>query len=196
MSEQYFTRPRYVHREDALPNPLPADEPWQPDVYRLAGLVARAVGAPLIVDVGCGDAKKLQRLANDRRVLGLDVLEVEAPPGVPFQRYDVLGPEPIPEAEGSLLIAADVIEHLTRPDVLLEKIHRSRCLGAVVSTPDRLREYGHDHGGPPRNPRHVREWTATEFERLLSHHGLDPLVLITKSHVDGQKWATIVAVCT
>ena len=196
MSERYFTPPGYEHRVDPSPDPIPADEPWQPEVYKLAGLVARAVGAALIVDVGCGDAKKLWRLADDHRVLGLDVLEIEAPPGVRFQRYDVLGPEPIPEAERSLLIAADVIEHLTRPEVLLDKIRRSGCLGAVVSTPERLRLHGHDHGGPPLNPRHVREWTATEFERLLSHHGLDPLLLLTKTHVDEGKWNTIVAICT
>ena len=196
MSERYFTPREYVHRDNPSLLPIPADEPWQPDVYKLAALLARALGATRIVDVGCGDAKKLQGLAEDYDVLGLDLLDIEVPPGVRFKQYDVLGPEPIPEAGGSVVIAADVIEHLTRPEDLLEKIHRSGCLGAVLSTPDRLREYGHDHGGPPRNPRHVREWTAPEFEHLLSRHGLDPLVLITKTHVHEQKWATIVAVCS
>lgn len=157
--------------------------------------MARAVGASRIVDVGCGDAKKLQKLASECDVLGLDLLEIEAPEGVRFRQYDVLGPEPIPQAERSVVVAADVIEHLTRPELLLEKIHRSSCLGAVFSTPDRLREYGSDHRGPPRNPRHVREWTAAEFERLLVQHGLDPVVLLTKTHVHGHAWATILAVC-
>jgi SAM-dependent methyltransferase len=195
LSGHYFTPREYVHRDNPSLLPIPADEPWQPDVYKLAGLVAHAVRATRIVDVGCGDAKKLQRLAAEHDVLGLDLLDVQVPEGVRFLPYDVLGPSPIPEAEGSLLIAADVIEHLGRPDVLLEKIRRSRCLGAVLSTPDRLSEYGYDHRGPPRNPRHVREWTAAEFERLLAHHGLDPVVLLTKTHVDGRRWATIVAIC-
>jgi len=152
LSGHYFTPREYVHRDNPSLLPIPADEPWQPDVYKLAGLVAHAVRATRIVDVGCGDAKKLQRLAAEHDVLGLDLLDVQVPEGVRFLPYDVLGPSPIPEAEGSLLIAADVIEHLGRPDVLLEKIRRSRCLGAVLSTPDRLSEYGYDHRVPAAEP--------------------------------------------
>lgn len=155
-------------------------------------LVARSVRTARIVDVGCGDARKLERLAREYGVL---VLDIEAPAGVRLRQDDVLGPKPIPQAEGSLVVAADAIERLTRPEVLLEKIRRSRCSGAVLSTPDRLREYGCDHRGPPRNPRHVREWTAAEFERLLEHRGLEPVVLLTNTRVDRRKWATIVAIC-
>lgn len=68
-------------------------------------------------------------------------------------------------------VCADVIEHLVDPTRLLASLAaRPPGTHLVISTPDRGRVPGASRTGPPKNKRHVREWTIGEFSRLLLPH--------------------------
>ncbi|MFZ4518093.1 MAG: glycosyltransferase [Microthrixaceae bacterium] len=155
------------------------DVRYQDAVYKWA---ARLAG-PVVVDVGCGSGHKLVRHVAPRAGT---VIGVDQPSGIavaartfPQHRWvaadlddpavwedlRVLGPD--------LVICSDVIEHVEDPLLLL------RRLGAlagpegriVLSTPDRTRLERDEPLGPPRNPRHVREWSADELELLVESAG-------------------------
>lgn len=164
---------------------------WQPDVYSHAGAVARRFGARRIVDVGCGAGDKLAALHPEFEIVGLDY-----GPNLDLARarysfgdwiqHDLSKPRPLPvELTGTVLVAADVVEHLLRPEYLLRAIREALFVShaAILSTPDRKLWRGDKDLGPPLNPAHVREWTADEFAAFLAKEGLEPFKLVhTRSH--------------
>ena len=149
----------------------------QPEVYALARELGRRFHCRRIIDLGCGRADKLHKLADEFEIVGVDFgsniefcrrsfpagrwidfsLESDRPP--PLEDADV---------DGALLICSDVIEHLLDPTGLLENLRRLMGLAAVglLSTPDRDRLYGPGQLGPPANPHHLREWNRSELEQL------------------------------
>jgi SAM-dependent methyltransferase len=152
---------------------------YQPDVYALAGTLADLLDIRTIVDLGCGTAAKLVPLARVAKTVGIDFgdnLENcrNSQPELTWLDHnleeDVLGPSMWAIWAPSVIVCADVIEHLLDPTVLLRSIAHGLDSGgvAILSTPDRELVRGTDDYGPPANPHHVREWTAEEFERLLT----------------------------
>lgn len=183
----------------------------QGEIYGLAFAVAQAAGLRHIVEIGGGSGRWAARLAAAG--FGVTLLDREGPnlraassllrkQGASGQQnlgwnwraaaWDIdaeAEPSSVLVGEGdefaspSLIIAAEVIEHLLYPQHLLSYIHR--CLEdgsasfAIISTPDREAWYDRRyHLGPPYNPAHVREWNATEFLRFLSCQGLVPAALL------------------
>ena len=155
---------------------------WQPDVYPDAAAIAERLSARRIIDVGCGTGEKLVALHPDFGIIGLDYgSNIEACQtrydfgtwlDVDLDRDDSLG---ISDFTDSVLICADVIEHLVYPERLLGFLSDALDRGAgalVLSTPDRdlINERG--HLGPPLNLAHVREWTSSELERFMAARGL------------------------
>ncbi len=159
---------------------------WQPDVYAMAAAMARAGGCHTIVDIGCGQARKLSALHPEFRVIGVDYGEnitwcrrtytfgswLESD----LEQHDLL---PIPPAvlSDAVIVCSDVIEHLVDPRALLATL-RSLLVHAryvVLTTPDRVRTHGTTHAGPPPNPAHTREWTTEELRRLCEIEGLPVL---------------------
>ena len=73
----------------------------------------------------------------------------------------------IDESGPILIILADVIEHLEDPRPLLRTIRRllkrHHLSRLVASTPDRYLIDGDGAVGLPKNPKHVRQWTLSEF---------------------------------
>jgi SAM-dependent methyltransferase len=155
---------------------------WQPDVYPEAAALAKGLGARKIIDVGCGTGQKLASLHPDFEIIGIDYgsnietcrqrydfgtwLEVDLDQG------DSLN---ISEFRESVLICADVIEHLVYPEKLLRLLSNALDRGAgaiVLSTPDRDLINTPGNLGPPPNPAHVREWTSGELERFMAASGL------------------------
>ena len=114
---------------------------------------------------------------------------------------DLDAPHHLPVAPADLaravLVSADVIEHLVRPEHLLASLREA--LGwaplLVVSTPERDLTRGIVDVGPPDNPCHVREWNLAEFACLLEHHGLAPARMgLTRSDDQYHATYTIMAV--
>jgi SAM-dependent methyltransferase len=206
MTDSYCIKPGYVHR------PKPeyfADSDsgivWQPDVYVEACRIAGAVGATTIVDVGCGEGRKLAPLYPTFSIIGFDFgpnLE-HCRRQLPFGRwiehdFDTEGPLPIePEAlDGAVVICSDVLEHVVRPERLLGKLRGAldHAAAVVLSTPERVETWGADHMGPPPNSAHVREWALAELGELLEREGFPHGVVgLTRSNDHANQMATILA---
>lgn len=147
---------------------------WQADVYRAAELLAERSGVQRIVDIGCGRAGKLLELRGDFAIAGIDYganieyLRENWPVG---EWHEInLESEIVPAEifQDSIVICADVIEHLVTPDTLMATLKNavSSARYVLVSTPDRERMYGEgaaEKSGPPSNLAHVREWTLHEL---------------------------------
>ncbi len=184
LSTTYVSRERpeyFVDSPDVI-----GDVTWQPDVYAIAAAIARARGCRTIVDIGCGQARKLTSLHPEFRVIGVDYGEniawcrrtyafgswLESD----LEQRELL---PIPTAllADAVIVCSDVIEHLVDPRALLATL-RTLLVHAsyvVLTTPDRVRTYGTIHAGPPPNSAHTREWTTQELRRLCEIEGLPVL---------------------
>jgi glycosyltransferase involved in cell wall biosynthesis/SAM-dependent methyltransferase len=159
------------------------DVRYQDPVYRWgAKLVGQ--GRRRVIDVGCGSGVKLVGRIAPRTPdwLGVDQdsairLASSAHPDGNWLAAD-LGRattwSSLAERPADLVICADVIEHLEDPHELLVRLRSLLAPGGVLllSTPDRGRLERIEPLGPPRNPRHIREWTADELALLAQSAGL------------------------
>jgi SAM-dependent methyltransferase len=158
------------------------DGVWQPDVYTEAAELARRLQARRVIDVGCGTAEKLAALNPEFELVGIDFgpnIEVcrERYEFGTWLEADLDRADSLPwsHVADSVLVCADVLEHLVHPEKLLRSLSSAVDSGAralVLSTPDRERINEPGHLGPPPNPAHVREWTRSELERFMGTFGL------------------------
>lgn len=159
------------------------DVRYQDPVYRWAARLVRG-GRGRVIDIGCGSGVKLVRhvAPHTQHWLGVDQssaidLAESAYPSGHWRRADLSLSSTwreLAEQPADLVICADVIEHLEDPFELLERLRSLLAPGGVLllSTPDRGRLERVSRTGPPRNPRHIREWTADELELLVTAAGL------------------------
>jgi len=168
-------------------------------VYRYAAEIAAADPAVrTVLDWGCGTGWKLLELFGHLDTLGADV-DYRLPmlqARFPARRWAVC-PVPI---DADLVLCVDVIEHLDDPLDLLRQFAAGTWRHLVISTPERERVAKHkcesrhaarrQLAGPPANRWHVREWTASEFARLIRREiGISPEIQILR------RW-NLVAHCT
>lgn len=183
----------YGIREGYISRPVPeyfADvqidgKTWQEDVYRVAAFLARESKATRLVDIGCGRAHKLIKYAHLFELVGLDTgSNIEyCRANYPFgqwvdanlERGVAAGDLFLGLFKNSVVICADVIEHLVDPTHLAEMLKDvlAEAKYVVLSTPDRLRTYRHNHGGVPMNPHHVREWSLRELRDWFKSMGFN-----------------------
>ena len=208
-AQDHFLRPGYHARSapQYFEDFTPAGEPrvYQPDVYSLADALASA-GSRRVVDIGCGKAGKLRRLAEHHDITGVDIgINIEfCRKEHAFGRWiehDIESPDPLPlhdvDLNHVIVICADVIEHVVDPYRLLGKLKTCTDRGALVllSTPERDLVRGHADPGPPQNPAHVREWAIAELRALLLHAGFDiPYLGLTVNDHVRREMSTILAV--
>jgi hypothetical protein len=157
----------------------------QPDVYACAAYLGRALDCTHVIDVGSGSGDKLLALAPEFKLIGIDYgsnLERcrREHPQHTWLHWDA-ETEPLPDipaavVERSVVICADVIEHLIDPAGLLTALSglADAAAAILVSTPDRVRVRGAGDRGPPANRAHVREWALDELHELLRSGGLEP----------------------
>jgi hypothetical protein len=205
--DTYFLKPGYRSRD--VPEYCVGDgseTTYQPDVYTFAAVAARSIGATALIDIGCGRARKLVASAGTLDTTGIDFEQnIEycrrQYPTRTWRDCDLDRPHNLPvtsrDLERSVIICADVIEHLVHPEHLLaslrEALRRTPLL--IVSTPERDLVRGIGDFGPPDNPCHVREWNLAEFTCLLEHYGLRPArVGLTRSDDRDNATYTIMAV--
>ena len=179
---------------------------WQPDVYPEAARIAKSLGSLRVVDIGAGSGAKLARMHPEFELVGLDFgpnLDMcrERYPFAEWRQHDLESDEPLPvsaeEMTGSVVICADVIEHLIRPERLLDKLLAAleHADALLLSTPERDRTRGADDLGPPPHYCHVREWNLEEFGELLGKWGFaHGSVGLTRSNDRSPAEDTILAV--
>lgn len=207
--DDYCIKSGYVHREEPeyYHDGSGPGTVAQPLVYRTLARMAAAVDAPTIIDVGCGNGFKLRRFMADRHVIGIDYganLEVcrRTLPRASWREADLEVRHRLPisdqEADGALVVCADVIEHLRRPEHLIHGLVDLRERGArcvLLSTPERDLERGIGHVGPSPNTAHVREWNRFELGELLRREGLVWQWLgLSRTNTDRRNWHTTLAV--
>lgn len=176
LPDNYVSRTEPAYFDDVLPD----SAAWQGDVYRLAAQLALNAHVENLVDLGCGRGEKLLPYADTFHVVGYDYGEnitychEHNHPGT-WVSVDLNTKTIHPSIfDGSVIICADVIEHLPDPMPLIQSLHNA-CETAkyvLLSTPDRQRVYKHEHYGPPGNPYHVREWANAELVSWLRSEGL------------------------
>jgi len=184
LPDRYFIKAGYRHRESPrYDEQTEIGANWQASVYEEAVRLAEELDLKRIVDVGCGDGRKLATLHSRFAVVGLDY-----GPNLELCRaryafgtwieHDLEQKGTLP-LDGALLrdavvVCADVIEHLVRPEILLGKLAAALESAPLLllSTPDRDLVRGPAHLGPPPNESHVREWSLDEFASLLVASGL------------------------
>jgi SAM-dependent methyltransferase len=142
--------------------------------YCLAG---RYVEGKKTIDLGCGagyGTHALARSATD--ILGVDLSEEAIAYDswsyqAPNLRYKVGDVTNLPYPDGSFeaAVSFEVIEHLERPESLVEEARRLLNEDGVfvVSTPDK-QTYSNDRNSV--NPHHLKEMYPLEFRELLERH--------------------------
>ncbi len=162
---------------------VPAGAVPLPQVYLFAARLARELGADTVIDLGCGYGEALAALAPDLDLIGVDRPEViaECQRRQRHGQWLVLDLEtdtPLPVSPErlarSVIVCANVIEHLSDPSPLLERLRQllAHAPAAVLTTPERDLLHGRAHLGPPVDESRWREWNSEELDRLLSEHGL------------------------
>lgn len=192
---------------------------YQADIYNLAVNLSRQHPNSTFIDVGSGTGLKssylYEKVETDRKFAVLDFganLEIarenfmkttryknqKAVDDAAFYEWDIDNnpfPSEIPSdlIKGSIMVVADVIEHLINPDRLVDKLLAvmSGCgtRAIIISTPDRDSYSNWSHFGPPTNLHHIREWGLEElkvsclikFLRLIyfmQHWNIDSLTLL------------------
>jgi SAM-dependent methyltransferase len=200
-----LVRSSYTPRAD--PDYYYSDEPgevvYQPDVYANAAVLGEHLGAGTIIDVGCGNAEKLSHLADRFEIIGVDygpniaTCRAAYPSGI-WMEHDLDAATSLDvSATRSVVICADVIEHVRRPaalaDKLLHLLHNG-ALVALISTPERDVTHGIGHRGPPPNPAHAREWTIRELGAFLRRRGFQHGTLgLTRNNTAENLASTILA---
>jgi hypothetical protein len=172
----------------------------------MAAALAESLGATTVIDVGCGRARKLAAMHPKFQIVGIDfggnIAHCSHTYGFGTwieHDLDRGGPLPIDRnlLPGSVVVCADVVEHLKQPEIALRALQDAAppARAVLVSTPDRIRMEESSPDGPPVNPHHIREWTRTEFASLLRWCGFDSGYLTyTRSHTGALGLTTILYV--
>lgn len=125
-----------------------------------------------ILELGCGAGRGMQVIAaaakdytaidKNARLLAVHRQHY---PHFHFLEQHVPPFEGIPSGQFDTVISFQVIEHIGPDEAFVQEIHRVLKPGgkAILTTPNRLKSL-------TRNPWHVREYTADEFDRLLGRH--------------------------
>lgn len=180
---QYLIKPNYT------PNLLPRtyrdsleySHLYQTQVYQLAAKLIDKHNLKSVVDVGCGHGYKLNKYISPKT---LDITGIDHPQSISyctktykfgtFVSDNIEKPYNKPTRKFDLILSVDVIEHLFRPELLIDYLkslaHNDSYI--VISTPDRDLVRGPDDLGPPANLAHVREWNKTELAKFIKSQKL------------------------
>lgn len=194
-----MTKETFFIREDYRLNPVKTfnddgiDDYWseqrleqskvlQYHVYELAAKEFKKRGLSTVIDFGSGPGLKMKEFFIDTGLTS-DISFADQPtterlisrffPNAPFYGGDFEDPNFSTGRTYDMVICSDVIEHVERPDILLEllKNHTSENGIMVISTPDRDMRRGIENLQSP-NSDHVREWNRDEFVAFLEYSGL------------------------
>jgi SAM-dependent methyltransferase len=171
----YNIRSDNVHFVD-----VPTGTVHQHHVYEFLHYLIQRGGFLRVIDIGCGSAEKLKGLSDKVEITCVDSAPMrefvaENIPRAKFIECDLDHefPDLGQSLDSAIIVCADVVEHLRRPEFLLKELARisKYCAYVLISTPDRVRARGLMDVGPPENTAHTMEWTVDEFARFLHDCG-------------------------
>jgi ubiquinone/menaquinone biosynthesis C-methylase UbiE len=164
---------------------------WNEHLSRYA-FAARLARRKRVLDVGCGAGYGSAELANTAAtVTGIDIsadaiayaTEHYTRPNLIYQKAGA-AQLPFPDASFDLVVAFEVIEHLTDWEHLIAEARRVLSPGGqfVVSTPNKA-YYAETRQQSGPNPYHEHEFEYEEFKQALEQH-FPHTLLFTENHAD------------
>lgn len=175
LSENYQARLTPEYFNDVLPDA----GSWQADVYRRAVTLGHRADVTRLIDIGCGTASKLIARADDFLITGYDYGDNiqycrNIAPKNDWRTANLETEIINDDFSDSVVIVADIIEHLINPSCLIATLHLAVQTAAyvLISTPDRERLQQGTENGPPANKSHTREWRLDELEQWFVSEGL------------------------
>jgi len=172
---EYYIKKGYLHRKEYVFYDTRGEkgEVYQKEVYQFVQRLVEKKQLQKIVDIGCGSADKLIQYLSNYETIGIEVsptfeylLEK-----YPKKKWIKAKEKGIYEVEADLIICADVIEHLIKPEYLIEQILSiQNWQYLVISTPERNIIRGCNDWGPPKNIHHIREWDGREFRAFMQEY--------------------------
>jgi len=154
---------------------------FQYHVYEYAGQLFKKNRMESLLDIGAGPGTKIPFFFDMKKIKldlidqpGMEEITNKACPNSGFFGANLEKDDVDTGKKYDMIICSDVIEHLGKPDNLLEiiKNHLKKEGLAIISTPDREMRRGKENKQSP-NAAHVREWSSTELSTYLSESGLD-----------------------
>lgn len=154
---------------------------YQYYVYQKAAQIFRKKGFSTLLDIGAGPGTKIPEFFNLNEVElslidqpGMEELVQNTCPKASFYGTNLEDGSFQIEKRFDMIICADVIEHMEKPEGLLQIIrnHLSPNGLLVLSTPDRIICRGEDNRKSP-NPVHVREWSMPELMKYVQSQGFE-----------------------
>lgn len=134
-----------------------------------------------VLDIGCRDGALTSFFTEGNTVTGIDIdssaLQRASALGITTQQVDLNGEWGIPPHSFDVVVAAEVVEHLYYPRLVIEKIHNvlkeeGVLFGSVpnaFSLKHRLRYLCMQKKGTPlEDPTHINHFTVAELHALLS----------------------------
>jgi hypothetical protein len=169
----FYIHSGYKHRDPAIYfDDTPNSDQSQLEVYQFAKEICDRDRLKTVVDIGCGSAYKLVRYLGGLKTVGIDVEKTceWLKAKYPDRTWEDVASYKASGHGVDMVVASDVIEHVTDPDALMATIKAIAPGYIVLSTPDRdLLRLG-THDGPPLNQSHIREWNFAEFEAYVKEH--------------------------
>lgn len=137
-----------------------------------------------VLDVGCRDGALTRYYSPGNTVVGLDIdrdalRRAKEALGIETRQLDLNGPWSVPSGSFDAVVAAEVIEHLYHPEIVLGKINATLRPGGILvgsipnafSLANRLRLLrGMKEGTPLADPTHINQFSRQEFETLLKKY--------------------------
>jgi len=181
--------------ERVIPGEVDADL-WNEHVARY-WFAARFARGRRVLDAGCGSGYGADVLAREaREILGIDIADDAIDyarqhyraHNVRFERASCLE-IPAPDASFDLVVAFEIIEHLTEWRAFLREVRRVLAPAGqfLVSTPNQL-YYAESRAALGPNPFHVHEFEYSEFQRELEVV-FPRVALYLENHTDAMVFA-------
>lgn len=140
-----------------------------------------------VLDIGCRDGALTKFFAEGNTVLGVDIdanalADAHKNLGIETEQIDLNGAWPLQDRSFGAVVAAEILEHLYYPEVVIDKVSRvlvpdgifTGTIPSAFSLVNRLRYLcKRKEGTPLSDPTHINHFTVSEIQGLLEQRFTD-----------------------